>query len=352
MHIPKDRMTPKERMAAFAGGKPVDRVPCLPIIGQTGAHFFGNTSKEFNLQPKVMARVLGGIFEAARPDNLNVGAGLQGLPDALGCTLSFPDAGAPIITAPGFTEYSEVAGMSPADPEKDGRLPGCLEVLEAMQKKYGDEVFVSASIGGPFTSAALFTGTERFLKDMVRRPEDAHAVLELMLQSLKNTADAVFSRGGSLSVSEPIASNTIISRARFQTFAQPYLKRLTDYVREKYKRTMSIHICGRTKPIWLDIADAGFTSFSVDNVERISEVAAAIGDRVAVIGNVPPVEVLLKGTGDDVFAASRQCIAEGKGSPKGYALGSGCEIPPGVPLENLKALVDAARIYGANKDFA
>ena len=352
MHIPKDRMTPKERMTALATGKPVDRIPCLPIIGQTGAHLFGCTSKDFNLQPKVMARVLGGIFEAAGPDNLNVGAGLQGLPDALGCTLSFPDAGAPIITAPGFTEYSEVSDMSPADPEKDGRLPGCLEVMGALQKKYGEDVFVSVSIGGPFTSAALFTGTERFLKDMVRRPEDAHSVLELMLQSLKNMADAVFSRGGAFSVSEPIASNTIISRERFQTFAQPYLKRLTDYVYEKYKRALSIHICGNTKNIWRDIADAGFTSFSVDNVERISEVAAEIGDRVVVVGNVPPVDVLLKGTVEDVFVASRQCIEEGKGSPKGYALASGCEIPPGVPLENLKALVDAARVYGANKDFA
>jgi uroporphyrinogen-III decarboxylase len=43
----------------------------------------------------------------------------------------------------------------------------------------------------------------------------------------------------------------------------------------------------------------------------------------------------------DVRVAARQALAAG-GAPH-YVLGTGCEVPIGTPIENVQALVDAAR---------
>ncbi len=32
-------------------------------------------------------------------------------------------------------------------------------------------------------------------------------------------------------------------------------------------------------------------------------------------------------------------------SPKGYVVGSGCDIPGGAPVENIKAMIEATKKY-------
>lgn len=43
MQAPKDQMTPLERMAAFARGMEIDRLPCAPIIGEHACRLTGVT---------------------------------------------------------------------------------------------------------------------------------------------------------------------------------------------------------------------------------------------------------------------------------------------------------------------
>ena len=68
------------------------------------------------------------------------------------------------------------------------------------------------------------------------------------------------------------------------------------------------HICGKTNKIWTDLADAGLFFFSVDNCEDLHEVKLTVGDRMQIAGNVPPVDVMLYGTIDDVINSCKECI--------------------------------------------
>ena len=72
----------------------------------------------------------------------------------------------------------------------------------------------------------------------------------------------------------------------------------------------------------------------------------AVGDRMMILGNVPPVDVLKNGTIDDVIHSVQQCLIKCSDSPMGYMLAVGCQIPVGTPIENLRAYVYAARRYG------
>jgi uroporphyrinogen decarboxylase len=64
------------------------------------------------------------------------------------------------------------------------------------------------------------------------------------------------------------------------------------------------------------------------------------------MGNVAPVTTIGKGKPEDVISEARACLRKAYDSPKGFILSPGCQIPIGAPVENIQALMDAARIYG------
>ena len=78
----------------------------------------------------------------------------------------------------------------------------------------------------------------------------------------------------------------------------------------------------------------------------ITEARAAVGERVALVGNIRPTTTMALGTPDDVRRNVIECLLKGVGNPKGYVLGLGCALPINTPPENIHALVAAAREYG------
>ncbi|MPM76212.1 hypothetical protein SDC9_123209 [bioreactor metagenome] len=71
-----------------------------------------------------------------------------------------------------------------------------------------------------------------------------------------------------------------------------------------------------------------------------------MGDRLPIVGNVDPVEIMMLGSVEDVYAGVKKCIEEAYDSPKGYLLSTGCGIPINSPIENIDAFMGAARKYG------
>ena len=71
-----------------------------------------------------------------------------------------------------------------------------------------------------------------------------------------------------------------------------------------------------------------------------------IGDKVPILGNVDPVDVMNLGSPEDVKNAVKDCLKKGYDSEKGYILASGCDLSGDIPLENVDAFMEAAREYG------
>jgi uroporphyrinogen decarboxylase len=51
-----DRMTPSERLAAYGRGDPIDRLPCVPIVGNTAARVVGVRVSELRGNGRLIAR--------------------------------------------------------------------------------------------------------------------------------------------------------------------------------------------------------------------------------------------------------------------------------------------------------
>lgn len=93
--------------------------------------------------------------------------------------------------------------------------------------------------------------------------------------------------------------------------------------------------------------DTGIDTLSIDNVEDLEEAKNIAGKRVCISGNVDPVYIMNKGTREEVINATKECIKKGYNSPNGFVLSTGCQIPLNSPIENIDAMMDTARTYGA-----
>ena len=151
---------------------------------------------------------------------------------------------------------------------------------------------------------------------------------------------------GTTNFSDPVTCMDVISKKQFDEFSLPYIKKLIDGTEKIMGSRPGAHICGKTSPIWSDLADAGLFSFSIDNCEDLEVAKREVGDRMRFAGNVPPIEVMKDGSIDDVIEACKDCLRKCGDNPKGYILNTGCQLPIGTPKRNVEAFIYAARKYG------
>lgn len=344
--IPKDQMTPYERMNAFSKGEPIDRIPCCPFIGESYAPYFGHSIAAFNHHTEVIVDTVIKTFELFRPDNCSIGPGLQGLPEALGCKLDFPLNGTPAVVESAIRSYDEVEQLKIVNPYTDGRLSYYLEAIKIVQERLKGQVNVGNTVSGPFTTAAFLMGTDTFLRDLSKNPEGVHKLLEKATDNVLAFMDAVMDLGITPGIADPIASATMISPKNYEKFVVPYTKRCQDRIKERMGSGGAMHICGKTEKIWSHMVSTGITALSLDNGDDMELLKKAHGHEVTIVGNVDPVNVIMMGSQSDIYEAVEKCINKSKDSPNGFILASGCDIPIGTEPQKIHDFLNAARIYG------
>jgi len=343
--IPEDRMTPKERIAAVIAGRPFDRIPCIPSLGEHAALVINIKVSEYHLSSKLMARAQIEAYRTYGHDGVGVGPGHQGVAEAAGSRLAFPDYGTPYVADCAVKEPVDLSRLSVPDPHRDGRLPIFLEAIETLLEEVGEESPVSLTLGGPLSTASSLRGTEALMRDLYNDPEFAHRLLSFSVEATLPFVREVAKLGAGIGIVDPVSSGSLISASQFQQFAFPYTKSLIDEIR-KVAKPPTLHICGNTSKIWNEMVEAGPGALSLDNVIDLEAAKRAVGDRVVISGNVRPSETMLFGTPALVEENVKECLRKAYDSPKGYILALGCALPIRTPPENIHALVGAAKRLG------
>lgn len=343
-----DQMTAKERMTAYSKGEEVDRLPCFTFLGDTGTSLFGICPPEYYFSAEVMKDLEVKVYQTFKDDGISISTGLRGISEALGGEVEYPQNGLAYLKKPAIESYAELSNLPVTNPYKDGRLPILLKAIDLVKKAVGDEVNVSAGIAGPLSVAASIRGADHLMRDMIKEPEKVHELLEFSTECNLKFVEAAYNESGvNIGMADPVASCSLISKKTFREFAKPYLSKSADAIKKITGLAPSLHICGKTKAIWPELLDLDISSFSVDNVEDIRELKETIGHKFFLVGNVKPVETLKLGTAEDVMAEAKECIDKAIDSPKGFALAPGCQTPFNTPIENIHALINAARLYGS-----
>ena len=339
-------MTPRERMDAFSKGEEIDRVICIPDMGVTMVPFIGVTARDYYHSARLMADLEIALFRRLGHDSVGISTSLRGVAEAMGSKVCYPDYNISYLLEPIIKSPEEIEYLKVVNPLKDGKLPILIEALRLTRDALIKEVDVGAAMSGPFSVAASLVGTENLLKWMIKYPKRIHTLMEIVVESNNKYIEAVANLGLSIGFADPVSSNSLISPKQFREFSLPYLQKNVDKIKEKTGNAPGIHICGKSRGIWEDVTRIGISNFSIDNIEDLEEAKKVIGDRVIITGNVPPVDVIYKGTKEEIFKSVKECIAKGYDSKKGYILSTGCQIPMNTPIEKVEMFIDAAKTYG------
>jgi uroporphyrinogen decarboxylase len=338
-------MTPLERFAALGKGAAVDRLPCVPIVGNTAARVIGARVSDFRGNGSLIAEAQIAAYRRFGYDVIRIFTDLYTQAEAMGATVYYPEDETAYLAVPAITDHSEIDSISPADPFRDGNLPHHIEAMKRAVDAVGKEVPVTGAITCPFTNASFLIGTETLVRLTLKNPEAVHRLCRVSLDSSLRYAEALMDAGCTPSLTDPMSSTTVISPRQFREFSLPYLKELITFIHGRGK-AVTLHICGKTNRIWDAMADAGADCISIDNAADLGEARRAVGDRVRIMGNVKPSETMLQGTPADVRREVRECVAKAWNSPKGYIVASGCSLPTETPFDNIRAMMDAVAEIG------
>jgi uroporphyrinogen decarboxylase len=264
--------------------------------------------------------------------------------EALGATLTYMNDVIPVLEVPAIENSDLIEWLEPANPQKDGRMPEILKTCEIFVKKFKDpEHILNAGVEGPITAAASIWGMENLMRNMIKNPDLVHKILEVATDSIIDFLNAQMEYGMNMvSIAEPSASCTCISPKFFQEFAYPYLKRIA---RKVNTISFMIHICGESQNIiktLTKIPKIGTISVDIVNLRKAKEI---IGRKfISLMGNVPT-EVMRYGTPQQVEYEANKCIREAAEGGQ-FMLSTACDLSPGTPPENIRALINAGKKYG------
>lgn len=339
-------MNPRERVEEALKLRQPDRVPVHPHISRWAARLIGSTVQDYYLKPEVMVQGQKAAWELLGHEVVYIGSDITVEAQALGCQVSFPSQGPPMVVKSVVEDAACLQSLKPPKPRDSRRMSLVLEAL----KKAGEEfreprLMVCGDVVGPLTLAGYLRGAENLVRDVAWSSGHLPALLELATETIVSYAEEQVESGAHMIlINDPMASGSFVSPEHYRLYAAPYQRRIVSHLRKLGAYTM-LHICGNTSERLRLMVETGVHALSLDAKVDLQFVKETVGKEACIAGNVDPVRVLMEGKPEDVKRETVKAI-EKAGWGGGFILMPGCGVPVPVPAENLKAMMEAVRVHG------
>jgi uroporphyrinogen decarboxylase len=202
--------------------------------------------------------------------------------------------------------------------------------------------------GGVFENASWLMGLQSFSYALHDQPDLVEAICQRVGELTAATCaqvvtidnvDMVF-----LSDDLGFYSSTLVSPDVIRRYILPHYKKVVD-IAHKAGKLVVFHSCGNMYKLMEElIDDVGIDakhSFE-DKILPVEEAYRRWGDRVAILGGVD-MDVLGRGTEQEVRARTRQILEVCGVKGTGYCLGSGNTAANYIPRQNYLAMLDEGR---------
>jgi len=230
-----------------------------------------------------------------------------------------------------------VKGLKLPDPSRDGRLPIKLEALRRLKAEFGDTVCVVGSNAAPYSSAGLLYGLEIPMLLMYDDPGLLRETMDFFVEwqslwsvaQIKAGADAIW-------LGDCNAFSSLLSTKQYEEFAAEPCRKVIQACHDAggmvflHNSEISIpHLeleC-RLRP----------DAISVGPAADMQAVLDATRGKACVMGNVDPIETLMRGTPGQVEKEVEHLMSIGRNTS--FMLDSGEMVPRDVPVENMQAMM-------------
>ncbi len=338
--------TPWQRFKQAAKLEEPDQVPVALIVdspwlpGYAGLH-----TLDFFLQPDQWYQIHRGLLdrfpEAVFIPGFWVEYGMAAEPAAFGARVHFHDNRPPSIE-PVVTDPKFWAEVPLPDVTEAGFMPLVLRQyghVEARLRAEGLGLKMVAA-RGPMVTAGWVMGITDLMTGLITHPKEITQFLTTVTTTIINwlraQLDTVTEPEGILLLDDIVG---MVSEEHYHDFVEPHLRRIFDefegLVRVYHNDTPCQHL-------YPALAEANFDVFNFTHEADIAQVKAAMGHRVAMMGNVAPLAVGVRESPQVVAQHSQACLDKA-GPGGGLILSVGGGVSPDMPAENIDAMLAAAR---------
>ncbi len=235
----------------------------------------------------------------------------------------------------------QIKDLPAPKPETDGLAPFILNRLKLNEDrigKLGMKIRFSVS-RGPLNIAAFLMGTTEFMMCMMTNPEETHTLLSRItdyLEAWHALQKETFPTIDGIMMLDDIVG--FIGEDEFVEYGLPYLKRL--YSIDRHVKFFH-NDAGYTSSIKY-LPEIGINIFNMEFESDLNELKELTDNRVTMLGNIPPRDVLAAGTPEDVKQAAKELI-DGLKDRSRVIFSCGGGMPPNVKTENIRAFIDTVK---------
>lgn len=325
-----------------------DRVPVAFIVDSPWLPgYAGINTMDFFLLPDKWLEIHKGLLsrfpDAVWIPGFWVEYGMAVEPSAFGAKIHFHEDRPPSIE-PVSTDISLWAEAPAADPYEDGLMPLVLRLYQHAEKRLQAEGLGINMVAarGPMVTAGWIMGITELMTGLITQPKEINRFLETLTTSiirwLHAQLEQIRAPEGILLLDDIVG---MISVKHYNDLVAPHLRRIFDefdgLIRVYHNDTPCAHL-------YPALTEANFDVFNFTHKADIAAVKAQMGHRVALMGNVPPLDVAVRETPARVAAWAKDCLD--KAAPGGgMILSVGGGVSPGTPAESLDAILEAARTW-------
>jgi [methyl-Co(III) methanol-specific corrinoid protein]:coenzyme M methyltransferase len=215
--------------------------------------------------------------------------------------------------------------------------PSCRVVLDAistLRREVGGRVAIWGKVMGPWTLSYHMAGTQNFLLALgMGETDKITRMLRQLMPATIAFINAQFRAGADIVVMADHATGNLVGPYHYEENLLPLHQEITSQA----GGPLILHVCGDCSDRLELFAKSGVDGYHFEWQVDAREAVDRVGSEISLVGNVNNPQVLFQGTPQDVYKQARYAIDAGV-----HIIGPECAIPLSTPLENLRAIVEAA----------
>lgn len=238
---------------------------------------------------------------------------------------------------------ADVDRLEKPDARKHGLLPFVIKRLKHLQpeiEKAGHKIRFAVA-RGPMNIASFLMGTPEFMEALKTEPELMHRLLGMVTDFLVDwiavQREAFPSIDGIFLLDDIVG---FVSRRDFEKFGLPYLQRA--FCADVTVKFFHNDAPSKASAPFLEAAGINLFNFGVQH--KLAEMKTWTNSRIALMGNIPPRDVLAEGTPADVKRSVTEMLGALDDQSR-LIVSCGGGMPPNAPTENIKALISAVEEF-------
>lgn len=264
--------------------------------------------------------------------------------EAFGAQIKFAEHETPTVIGQLIPDQSAAEALKIPDIGA-GRTSVYLEAARLATSAISNRPVFGCHIG-PFSMSGRLCDMNSIFMKLLNDPGTVHVVLEKCTRFLTDYARAYKAAGvQGIVIAEPAAG--LISPAHCDEFSSRYVKQIVDAVQDESFMVV-LHNCGNTKKLIPSMLSTNAQGFHFGNAVNMLDILPQIPETILAFGNIDPATTFRQGTADEVKTKTRALLESTK-DYRNFVLSSGCDIPPGTPLENIDAFFTALEEYGKER---